>query len=433
MARFLMLESWIGSAGEALPHTLHARGDRFVLVTRDPERYQAVAHPAATRADDVIVADTHDGDATRAAAMTHHRRAPFDGVLSTCDHYLEAVAVVAAALGLPGAAPAAARVALRKDLVRDALARAGLPNPRHATAATRGDARAAARRLGYPLVAKPLDLHSGTLVRRLDGPAELAGWLDEADAVTHNSRGQRRHPGVLLEDVLVGPEVSVETATFQGVTTVVGITDKSLTGAPGFVESGHQFPAPLDRATARATAELVRTALAAIGWTHGVAHTEVKLTPDGPRIVEVNPRQGGNHIFELVRLVTGRSTLDDLADLATGRAPLAAPADPGAGRPLSAAVQFVMAPRDGRLVRVSGGDAVAGDPLVERCVLPSGLPRDVRRPRDNEDYLGHVLAVDPTGPGARDNAERAVAALRLALADGTETAPLGVGVPAALP
>jgi biotin carboxylase len=430
MARYLMIESWLGSAGAALPPTLRARGDRFVLLTRDPDRYGLPTagprrHPAAVLADAVVVADTHDPAATRAAAAVLHRAEPFDGVLSTCDHYLEAVAMVARDLGLPGAPPGAVRVALRKDRVRQALSGAGLPNPGFAVAPTVDAARPAAERLGYPLVAKPVDLHSGTLVRRIEGPDGLAAWFAEADALALNTRGQLRQPGVLLEQVMTGPELSVETATHQGTTTVIGITDKSVTAAPGFVESGHQFPAALDDATAAAVAGLARAALVAIGWTHGVAHTEVMLTPDGPRIVEINPRQGGNHIFELVRLVTGSSTLDALADLARGAAPTVGVAG-AAGRPASAAIQFVMAPRDARLLAVRGGAALDADPLVERWNLPAELPADVHRPRDNEDYLGYVVAVDPHGRAARAQAERAVAGLRLALADVTEVAPLGV-------
>jgi biotin carboxylase len=423
MARFLMVESWLGSAGEALPGALHERGDTFVLLARDPERYQG--HPAALLAADVVRADTHDLVATRAAAAAAHRREPFDGVLSTCDHYLGAVAHAARELGLPGAPPAAARTALRKDLVREALRRAGLPNPRFAMATTERTARVAAEQIGYPVVAKPLDLHSGTLVRRLDGHEELAVWFGEAAALPCNTRGQEREPGVLLEEVMSGPELSVETATTRGVTTVVGITDKSLTGAPGYVESGHQFPADLDDGTAESVAGLVRAALVAIGWSHGVAHTEVMVTPAGPRIVEINPRQGGNHIFELVRLVTGRSTLDDLADLALGRPP--AVGRPGAGgRPASAAGQFVMAPHDGRLVAVRGVEGLGADDTVVRWTLPTDLPRAVYRPRDNEDYLGHVVTADRGGRGARAHAEAAVGRLRLAFDDGSEVRPLGV-------
>jgi biotin carboxylase len=441
MPRFLMVESWIGSAGEALPRALRARGDRFVLLTRDPDRYGhagaparvgAEAHPAAGLADEVLTADTHDLAATRAAAAVAHRAEPFDGVLTTCDHYLEAVAVVARELGLPGAEPAAVRLALRKDLVRRALSDAGLPNPAFAAARTLRTARRAADRLGYPLVAKPFDLHSSTLVRRIEHHDGLAAWFADAAEVGCNSRGHRRQAGVLLEEVMTGPEVSVETATAAGVTTVIGITDKSLTGSPGYVESGHQFPAPLDETTGRRAARLVCAALAAIGWSHGVGHTEVMLTPAGPRIVEMNPRQGGNHIFELVRLVTGRSTLDAVADLAQGRAPASGdgwPAAGGDGRPTSAAVQFVMAPRSGRLVSLRGADGLAADPHVERWSLPAVLPRDVRRPADNEDYLGHVLTVDRTDRGARPHAERAVAGLTLVLADGTEMTPLGASAP----
>jgi biotin carboxylase len=429
MARFLMVESWLGSAGAALPGVLRARGDRFTLLARDPDRYagRRTPHPAAALADEVVVVDTDDLEATCTAAVDAHKADAFDGVLSTCDHYIETVAHVAAELGLPGAPPGAARMALRKDLVRRALADAGLPNPGFAVAATLDEARRAAAALGYPLVAKPVDLHSGTLVRRIDGPGDLDAWFAEADGVAHNTLGQPRRPGALLEEVLCGPEVSVETATFDGTTTVIGITDKSLTGAPSYVESGHQFPAALDEDIAERIAALVRDALAAVGWSHGVAHTEVMLTPAGPRIVEINPRQGGNHIFELVRLVTGRSTLDALADLAQGRDPQAGrrsgEAD-GLSRPRSAAVFFVMAPTDARLVAVRGTDALDADPCVVRWSLPGDLPIDVHRPRDNEDYVGWVMTVDPAGRRARLHAERAVGSLRLVLADGTEVVPL---------
>jgi hypothetical protein len=58
---------------------------------------------------------------------------------------------------------------------------------------------------------------------------------------------------------------------------------------------------------------------------------------------------------------------------------------------------------------------------------------DVHRPRDNEDYLGHVVTTDHTGRGARAHAEAAVGGLRLALDDGSEVRPLGVpGQPAAV-
>ncbi len=96
---------------------------------------------------------------------------------------------------------------------------------------------------------------------------------------------------MLLEELLDGPEVSVETVSHAGVVQVVGVTDKSIGGAPAFIETGHMFPAALPAAEAEDAVRTALAALKALGLTEGVvAHTEIKLTSAGPRVVEVNPR-----------------------------------------------------------------------------------------------------------------------------------------------
>jgi argininosuccinate lyase len=318
--------------------------------------------------------------------------------------------------------------AVRKHDVRAALDAAGLPGVRHAVAATLTDALAAAQRLGYPLVAKPVDLNAGTSVRRVDEEAHLKDVWAEITALTRNTRGQALAGVVLLEDVLTGTEVSVEAVTVDGRTTVVGVTDKSVTGPPAFVESGHMFPAALPPGMADDVADFATAALAAVGLTHGLSHTEVMITAAGPRLVELNPRQGGGYIFDLVHLVTGAHPLRALVDLALGEVPVigtAAAPLPGAVVPGgSAAVMFVMAPRPGRVVAVDGLDRLIADPQVHRWALP--VPVEAARPVDNEAYLGHVVVLDPGGPGARAHAEGLVASLRLRFADGSTARPLGV-------
>ncbi|SCG59344.1 hypothetical protein [Micromonospora halophytica] len=54
----------------------------------------------------------------------------FDGVVTSCDHYLGTAARFAAHLGLPGAAPEAVDCAYRKGLARAAMHRAGVPSRR---------------------------------------------------------------------------------------------------------------------------------------------------------------------------------------------------------------------------------------------------------------------------------------------------------------
>jgi argininosuccinate lyase len=317
------------------------------------------------------------------------------------------------------------RAATRKDRVRAALAAAGVPDVAHGVAGTWDDARKLASDLGYPLVAKPVDLNSGTGVRRVAGEEELVDAFAAATGGARNSRGQRRADVLLLEQVLVGQEVSVETVTWRGETTVLAVTDKSLTAAPAFVESGHMVPARLDDAVTAAAQRLVGDALRAVGIRHGLAHTEVMLTAEGPRIVEINPRQGGNTIFELVRRVTGTHPLEVLVDLALGRPPvLGTVRDPRPGATTgSAAIVFVMSPETVDVVAVEGTEQLAADDAVVDWATTG--PVSASRPVDNSAYLGHVMTVDPAG-GARRRAEAAVAALRLRTADGRLLTPLGV-------
>ena len=115
-----------------------------------------------------------DGGPARLAAEQR-----IDGVLTTCDYYLAAAAVAARRLGLPGAGPDVMARAVRKHEVRAALDAAGLPSARHAVAATLDRRPRSRPALGYPLVAKPVDLNAGTSVRRVDEEAHLKdAWAE---------------------------------------------------------------------------------------------------------------------------------------------------------------------------------------------------------------------------------------------------------------
>ncbi|MFD0385250.1 ATP-grasp domain-containing protein [Streptomyces stramineus] len=107
----------------------------------------------------------------------------------------------------------------------------------------------------------------------------------------------------LLEELLVGGEgwhaddryadyVSVESLVQDGEVHHLGIVDK-LALRHGYTEEGHVFPSALSPARQDAVTEHAGAAIRALGLRDGAVHTEVKLTPDGPRCIEVNARLGG--------------------------------------------------------------------------------------------------------------------------------------------
>ncbi|QFR02363.1 ATP-grasp domain-containing protein [Streptomyces phaeolivaceus] len=410
-----MVESWVGSMSRLLPRAIREGGHEFTFLTRDLHHYlraapEGTSHPLLG-ARNVVTADTNDIDALLPEADRLHTAFGFDGVISSCDYYLPTVARIAGHLGLPGPAPKAVANACRKDATRRVLADADVPGPRFALHEEWADLARAAGEIGYPLVVKPVDLCAGMYVRRVDNETELMAAVRALADFPLNARGQRRVPAVLLEELLTGPEVSVETVSYAGAVHVVGVTDKSVGGAPAFIETGHMFPAALTAADADAAEQTALGALKALGLTDGVvAHTEIKLTPAGPRVVEVNPRPAGNRITELVRHVTGIDLAAAAVEVALGRAPDLRRRETGLR---SAAVGFLVPGTTGTLEALDGGHLADREGVLEVQLAEPGRP--VRAAGSNNEYLGHVMVGDPAGPGARERVETLLGELRSGL------------------
>jgi argininosuccinate lyase len=415
-----MIESWVGASGSLLPPLLKSLGHTYVFVTRKLEHYQsphsAEAHPAIRHAEEVIVAETNDTERLIGAL----RPRSFDGAITVCDYYIDTVREVARAFGIPCPFPNDVKSVRHKHRMREALDRAGLPNPKYRLARSWEEAVAAAEgAIGYPLVVKPVDLASSAFVRLVRNREQLEIAYRQLEAFPLNFRDQARDRTVLLEEYMTGEEVSVESVSCNGATTVLGVTDKSVTGSPYFIENGHMFPADLPGELRSETERLVRDALRAVEYDHGIAHTEVKLTPNGPRIVEINPRTAGNYIVELVKRVTDVDLLHAFVDLALGREPAL---DAKETDIASAAVLFLVPPQGGVIAGMDGAASLDLDPRIARYKLEDCVGKKVSAPIDNACYLGHVVAEDREGRRARAFAEEALGriALRFAESGGDE-------------
>ncbi|MFF2555105.1 ATP-grasp domain-containing protein [Nocardia sp. NPDC058058] len=395
-----------------LPQAIRERGDRFSFLTRDLGHYlragSSTGHPLLGAAN-IVTAETNDEAGLLPWLGRLHEVFEFDGVATSCDYYLPTVAAVAAELGLPGPSRAAVAAACDKASTRRICSAAGVPGPEFAIAAQVADLIAAAERIGYPVVVKPLDLCGGMFVRRVNDAEELRAAAADIAGFPVNARGQARAAEMLVEECLNGPEFSVETVTFGGNTTVIGITDKQVIGAPWFIEAGHMFPAALEPELETRIAEVACAAIAALGLDNTVAHTEIKLTASGPRLVEVNPRPAGNRITELVRRVTGIDLAAVCADLALGREPDLRTTSTGVA---SAAIAFLVPQESGVLADITGAEDWPLDTrIVDYDVAASG--KRVQAAQNNNGYLAHVMVVDEKFGAAGDSARALIESLRV--------------------
>ncbi|MFT7839805.1 ATP-grasp domain-containing protein [Saccharothrix sp. BKS2] len=349
---------------------------------------------------DSRTADTTDPEALAPAVAD----LGVEGVYTWDEVSLAATAEVAHRLGLPHLSPSAAAACRDKYRARTALRDAGLPAVRHRLAHGVEEARAAAAEIGYPVVLKPRSLAGslGVVV------AEDADGLDAAYATAAGTgfAGLRVEPGVLVEEFLAGPEISVDCCVVDGVVHPVFVARKRLGFPPYFEEVGHLVGPWRDEPWAAAVTEQVRAAHAALGVTLGVTHTELRLTAAGPRVVELNGRLGGDLIPHVGRLATGIDLALAAADLAMGATPDLTPRVTG-----WAEVRFLYPLRDGVVESVDLATAQAVPGIAEAVALAAPGTALALPPKSLTPRTAALIAVADTARNcsvALDLAEDAV-------------------------
>ena len=296
------------------------------------------------------------------------------------DQPLVAIARATAACGLPGISEETALVATRKDLMREAFRRGGVPCPPSFPVTDLRDCEEAWEALSKPAILKPADSSGSRGVTLLRKRFELPAALAHALAFSRVKRA-------VLEEFVEGREFSVETLSVRGELHVLQITEKETTGPPHFVESGHSQPAEVTPEERRAIVEATRTAAAALGIETGPTHTELMLTPRGPMLIEVGARLGGDYITsDLVPLSTGIDMVALTLDLALG-AEVDIPFSSGSG----SAIRYFY-PKMGRVLAVEGVEECSRLEGVVRVEIFKGPGQEIVPVTGSHERAGYAIA-----------------------------------------
>ena len=344
----------------------------------------------AQLADVTFIADFTDWSVVESLARAAHQRWGFSAALSLTEPGLEIAGRVNDLFGLGGTGYATANLLRDKLAMRRHLAEAA---PRFAIGAQpltdRGSLAAFGQEHGYPVVVKPVDLTAGFGIFKVEGPEQLDRVWQQIQAVreTGVNRGSTLFQvhGYLMEEYIPGPEFSVESFSFAGRHVVVAITEK-LVDETHFAELGHALPARLEAQQERQIEEAVAAFLDAMGVKDGPGHTELRLSPRGPLIIEGHNRNGGGRIQTLVEAAYGidlvRYTIAwpfGLVD-ALERRPEAR----------AAACARGVIGRPGTVAEVEGVEELRAHPDVLAVDLAARKGTVVQATRDNWDRLGMV-------------------------------------------
>lgn len=270
--------------------------------------------------DDITVVNVFDHKLLAETARDLAGRYAVAGLMCWDEPLVMPAAALAAEFGLPGLSIPGVHGCRDKYDCRTRLSAAGLPQPGFELTLGLDAARAAAARIGYPVIVKPRALGASMGVSLASGEREL-GF---AYRVAHEASLVGDEPyrgGAIIEGFTDGPEISIDGAVHQGEYLPMFIARKTTGLLPFFEETGHLVDSADPLLRDDTLLGTLATAHRVLGIENGITHTEVRLTTHGPVIIEVNGRLGGDLIPFLGQIATGIEPGSVLFDVATGRRP----------------------------------------------------------------------------------------------------------------
>jgi biotin carboxylase len=379
-----------GPAQLGLLQAARERGLFVIAVYRDP------AAPGFRFADRRAIVSSEDEVAIERLADAER----VDGIIAPGTDWQVAIAArVADRLGLDHPiSPATGVLATSKLRQRERFAEAGVPQPRWSVVTEPEDG------FGFPCVVKAPDRQGQKGLSYVSRPEELPAAVERARAASRSGIA-------MIEELVEGPEVTVNAFSVDGRFVPLTVTDRHVADPPAFgVALAHVWPSRFDRADVVGAA---RSAAEAVGLENGPSYTQLRLGPDGPQVIELAARLGGGHDAELCQVALGVDLNALAINAALGEPVPEIRPEPRVG---GACVRFLVAP-EGILEEVSGlAEARAEEGVLDATVFRA--PGYVFAPlRRGSDRAGALLTVGDSPEQALERADRAIERIRFETAD----------------
>jgi D-alanine-D-alanine ligase len=309
---------FVNSGGKKKRFTLEIAkklGYKIVLLNSKNDSQKLASH--------FIEADTynHGECVDRVQKFTEeHPKVHIDGAITFWEDDVPLLARLCREYKWTGNTPTAALQTRNKFRQRSRLEQTSLPVPQFHLVRTEDDLSEAIEDIGFPAVLKPVWGSDSEFVVRVDDADDAervfkylkANCTEDFNPIFHYNSGQ-----FLYEEYIPGMEISIECIVQFGIPNVTGIIEKLPMEEPYFVERGDVAPARLtDGARAKAV-KIAEASLIALGVQESLAHIEMKLSPQGPYLIDIASRMGGDYLHQWVKEIWDIDLIDAGLKIAT--------------------------------------------------------------------------------------------------------------------
>lgn len=356
----------------------------------------------------------------------------FDAVtIKTSEWLTPLVALLAKEYKAIGNEPLVAFNCRSKYHMRKVMQDAGIASVRFALCRSFDDIQIAAKELGTPCVAKPVGGNAsyGTfLIKSLGELPDKETTYNHAieylkkKAITEDvfafSLDEMKRIGVkepvdmvtdyLVEEFIPGHEISIDSLVHRGNVEMMGIADQERMRPPFFVQLGEAMPYESSKDIYEAIKKLNRETIEAFGIKNSPVHLEIIFSPEGPKVVELACRIGGDNIHDSVLQTTGYNLMYEAIQIALGSERRYKIEEKG-----FTAMRYLLPTEEGYISQIDLPESVRNNANVTEIDISAKVGDFFAPPPKSFDFLGYIQVRGKSSKEARSLLERVLSEVKI--------------------
>jgi len=329
-----------------------------------------------------------------------------DGSISGCmtvgTDVSTTVAKITDKFNLPGIAYNDAICATNKYEMRKRFKKFNVSQPNFTFAKNLLQAKRNIKKIGFPLVIKPVDSMGARGVKKINNIVELEEYFDKSLSYSISNL-------VILEEYVPGNEFSVDALIYNGEIFIIGIGDRIIEQEPYFIETGHIMPSNKSKYILKKVKNEFKKAIKSLNIKTGFAKGDIKYYKNKAFIGEVAARLSGGFMSGFTfPYATGINLMKNAIDIALGYSPSNLQQKTNL-----VSVERAIIAKPGKIKNITGIRKAKSISGVKNIFLKYKKGEIVQKPENNVEKGGNIIVVGKDREKALKIADRVLKAIKI--------------------
>jgi len=257
--------------------------------------------------------------------------------------------------------------------------------------------------LGFPLIVKS---------PKSTGSKDVLLANDTGQLEKHLSHLRSKNPGetIMVEEYIEGPQYLVEALVYNRQANVIGIIEQEITQGKRFIITGYGVLVKAPKDIQTGLEEGLQSIVKEFNIENGALHLELRLTKNGWKLIEINPRISGGAMNTMLHAAFGFNLVEETLKLFLGERP-----DINPKHRKFVYTKYVIVQSKGILEKVIGRNRATNSPGVVEVYVKPKKGALLTPPLSMGHRYAYVIAVGATLAEAKNKAYKAAKEIKFIL------------------